>query len=242
LLTATNLTKRFKSKLALQNVDCVLEPGTITVVVGPNGSGKTTLLRAMALLDPPDSGSITVDSALYRFPVSPDVRLQPPWPQVTVVFQQLFLWPHLTLRENILMPARRRKIQDSAGKFQRIVSTLEMDDFVDRYPNQTSAGQRQRAATARALMLEPSYLLLDEVTSALDVHSTALVLNYLLTLRGSGVGILLISHMLGFAQRAADQILFMDGGRVIESGGKDVLQNSGNPRVQRFVELVKGGQ
>ena len=243
MLCAHDLNKTFGGNPALKSVNCAVEPGKITVVIGPSGSGKSTLLRAISLLDPPDSGTVTIDDVSYQFPVAPGQRIFPsPWPRVTVVFQQLFLWPHLTLRENILMPARRRGVPDLEERFRELVESFGMRGFVDRFPNETSVGQRQRAATARALILHPAYVLLDEITSSLDVESVAAILNHLIVLRERGTGILLISHMLGFAQQAADRILFLEDGKVVESGGTDVLQKSLNPRVQRFVELMKGAQ
>ncbi len=210
----------------------------MTAIIGPSGSGKSTLLRALSLIDPPDRGSIELDGAFYRFPHRG--KLNPPWPRLTVVFQQFFLWPHLTLRENILLPVRRQRgIRDVDAKLEMLVSMFEMGRFVDRYPNQTSHGQRQRAALARAFLLEPAYILLDEVTSSLDVESVAAVLDHLEVLRSEGIGLFLITHALSFVKQCADRVLFLEGGRVLESGGKGILDNPEHPRFKRFVELLE---
>jgi ABC-type polar amino acid transport system ATPase subunit len=114
-----------------------------------------------------------------------------------------------------------------------------MEQYVDRFPNQTSLGQRQRAAIARALILEPSYILLDEVTSSLDVESVAAIVNHLHALRGLGIGIFLITHSLAFARRSADHVVFLDRGRVLESGGTSILDAPEHPRVRQFLQLLE---
>ena len=239
MIEAKNLTKIFGERAVLDGIDCSVEPGRITVIIGPSGGGKSTLLRALALVDPPHSGFIRIDEKEYTFPLENGVRVEPPWPRLTVVFQQLFLWPHLTLRQNILLPTRRRQIPDLGDKLEQITQAFGMELFLDRYPNETSQGQRQRAALARAFLLEPDYLLLDEVTSALDVESIAAVLDHLGLLRARGVGLLLVTHLLGFARRMADSVMFLDGGKTLEAGGKGILENPINPKLRRFIELVE---
>jgi len=114
-----------------------------------------------------------------------------------------------------------------------------MRSFMDRFPNEASLGQRQRVALARALVLEPAYILLDEITSSLDVEQIALILSELKTLRDRGIGILAVTHLLHFASEAADQIIFMDGGVVLESGGRQVLTNPQHERVKRFLSVIE---
>ena len=114
-----------------------------------------------------------------------------------------------------------------------------MKDFIDRYPNQVSIGQRQRAALARALILNPSYVLLDEITSSLDVEQVSAILLYLQVLRDRGIGILIITHLINFARRAADSIVFLDEGRVIEKNGPALLDNPTEDRVKRFLSGVE---
>jgi ABC-type polar amino acid transport system ATPase subunit len=149
------------------------------------------------------------------------------------VFQQLFLWPHLTLRENILLPVRGRV--GAEERLEELMALFDMHHFIDRYPNETSGGQRQRAALARAVVLESQYVLLDEITSALDVEQTAKVLQCLEAMKQRGIGILLITHLLNFAKRAADHVVFLDGGEVIASGTADILDNPTHPRMQAFL-------
>ena len=164
MITTKNITKKFGEATVLDKVSVNIKPGKITTLIGPSGSGKTTLLRAISLIDVPNSGDITIDGTKYDFPLSDE--LMPPWPKLSVVFQQLFLWPHLTLRQNILLPLGEQTDQEYLKK---LIGLFGMTDFIDHYPNQASVGQKQRAAFARALILKPKYLFLDEITSALDV-------------------------------------------------------------------------
>ncbi|MFA5040208.1 MAG: ATP-binding cassette domain-containing protein [Bdellovibrionales bacterium] len=225
-------------KPILKGVNLKVSTGGITVLIGPSGCGKTTLLRCMSLLEEPQSGEVLVDDESFRFPLQKNKPFTPPWPKLTAVFQQLFLWPHLTLRENILLPARKRCNGNVEDELDALVEAFDMGEFINNYPNEASLGQRQRVALARALILKPNYLLLDEITSALDVEQIAKILAYLKTLRGKNIGIFIITHLLGFARHTADQILFMDGGEIAESGGPDILKNPQTERLFRFLSVI----
>ncbi len=244
MLIGKALTKSFKDRKILDCVDAQLEPGRISVIIGPSGSGKTTLLKTMSLLDAPDSGTISVDDWQCQFPLKDAKNFAPPWPKVTVVFQQLFLWPHLTLLQNITLPITLRKPidpkkEEHTEKVNELIKLFDMEDFIYRYPNEASLGQRQRVALARALLLEPKYLLLDEITSSLDVEQVAIILTHLKELAARGIGILTVTHLLHFARDAADHIIFMDKGQVIESGGKEILQNPKEERVKKFLSVIE---
>ena len=239
-LEAKNIRKSFGTNHVLRDVSVYAKPGTITTIIGPSGTGKTTLLRALAMTDVPDAGQICVDEQCYLFPQAADKKLSPvPWPKVTVVFQQLFLWPHISLRENILLPARNFPRDTMTEELNELIDVLEMQEFINHFPNEASLGQRQRVALARALMLQPRYVLMDEVTSALDVEQVANILDFLPKIRERGIGVLLITHALGFARRAADSILFMDGGKIVERGGVDLLDHPQTSRLQQFLSLVQ---
>ncbi len=238
MLRATGITKRFGTQDVLRGIDLTVEPGTITAIIGPSGGGKSTLLRALSLLEPPDAGSVEIDDEVHRFPDGA-VTSGHPWPKLGVVFQQLFLWPHLTLRRNITLPLELRGTRASDDGVDRLIKVFELDEAADKYPNQTSLGQRQRAALIRALVLEPRYLLLDEITSALDVEHVVRVLGQLREARANGTGILLVTHLIGFARSSADQIVFIDGGRVLEAGGASMLSNPKTERLARFLSLVE---
>jgi ABC-type polar amino acid transport system ATPase subunit len=238
MLAARNLSFSYPDKPVFKNVDIEVNPGGITVLIGPSGTGKTTLLRCLALLEPPQTGEIRVDDEVFKYPWPAGKPFVPPWPKLTTVFQQLFLWPHLTLRENILLPVRRRGHKDMDGELENLIESFDMKEFINSYPNEASLGQRQRVALARALMLQPHYVLLDEITSALDVEQIAKILSYLKGLRGKNIGIFIITHLLGFARHAADKVVFMADGVIAESGGPDILRNPQTERLGQFLSVI----
>jgi polar amino acid transport system ATP-binding protein len=239
MLEVKQVSKSYGGTKVLKGIDLCVEPGKISVLIGPSGSGKTTLLKVLALLETPETGTVSVDGATYKFPLGKDVKIKTPWPKVTVVFQQLFLWPHLTLLQNMTLPLMAKHEDDDSARVHELIELFDMKDFVHRYPNQASLGQRQRAALVRALLLEPEYILLDEITSSLDVEQTAIILAQLKELRDKGIGILTITHLLQFAQDAADRVVFMDAGEVLEEGGPDLLINPSHERIRRFLSVVK---
>lgn len=239
MLKGTDLCKTFNDQRVLQEVTIEVEPGQICVIIGPSGSGKTTLLRVLSLLEEADSGTVEVDDWKCQYPVARGRRPAPPYPLLTVVFQQLFLWPHLTLYQNITLPLMLQNKDTNSEKLNEFVKLFEMEKFMYRYPNQASLGQRQRAAIVRALLLEPKYLLLDEITSSLDVEQVAIILQHLKELAERGIAVLTVTHLLHFAETAADRIVFMDGGKVIETGGKEVLQSPSQERVKKFLSVIE---
>lgn len=238
MLSAKNIAKSFDDREIIKDISLDIAPGTITCLIGPSGTGKTTLLRALSLLDYPDTGTIAVDETAYVFPLSKKEKIAPPWPQVTTVFQSLFLWPHLSLRENIMLPARNHN-ENAEKDIEGLINFFEMAHFIDRYPNQTSVGQRQRAALARALILNPRYILLDEITSALDVEQTAKILEKLTHLRERGIGVLLITHALSFARKASDKIIFMADGTIAEQGNHTILEKPSSERLADFIRAYE---
>lgn len=239
MLIGKKLSRSFGNVIALDNVDISIKPGQITTLIGPSGSGKTTLIRVLSLLDPPDFGSVSINGKVYQFPLKGKQKIEPPWPDITVVFQQLFLWPHLSLRENITLPMQNRNTKDSVERLKELIEIFEMEGFIDRYPNETSLGQRQRAALARSLVLNPTYILLDEITSALDVEQISIILKHLQLLRARGIGILIVTHLIGFARRAADQVIVLDNGNVLETGGPEILDFPQNKRLQQFLSVIE---
>lgn len=241
MLFGRGMRKSIGDSEVLRGVDVDVCPGEITVLTGPSGGGKTTVLRALSMVDPPSAGTVTVDHMHYEFPDLTDRNPAPPWPHVTVVFQQFFLWPHLSLRDNIMLPLRRHLGQahdDRRHLAESLFDRFDMVAFLDRFPNQVSGGQRQRAALVRALVLRPQYVLLDEITSSLDVEQTDRVLEQLLSLRSAGIGVLLITHLLGFARACAARVYFLENGMVGESGGPEILRSPRSARLARYLDVL----
>ncbi len=237
-LKAVDLHKRFRNRVVLDGVSAEIAPGQIVALLGPSGAGKTTLLRALALLETANQGRIECDGETWNFPWPKRKKLAGPWPKLTVVFQELFLWPHLTLRENILLPARNITRDNLETELEEVIQTLDLAAYIDNHPNEASLGQRQRVALARAVMLKPKYLLLDEITSALDIEQVHNILTFLPKLKARGIGMLLITHHVNFARRAADHILFLADGQIAESGPPTILDSPKSERLGRFLSMI----
>ena len=243
MLSAANISKSYGTVQVLKDVSLDIHPGKITVLLGPSGAGKTTLLKCMSLLEHPESGEITIGGSKFRFPVTRGKSVPPPWPELTVVFQQHFLWPHLTIRENILLPVRQRASLSSPA-VRELITIFQMEDFIDRYPNQASLGQRQRAALARAFVLNPKFVLLDEITSALDVEQIQKLFLHLIEMRRRGIGILLITHLVGFARALiegadGDEVAFLEDGVIVERGGVELFDAPRGSRLKQFVSSTR---
>jgi len=234
MLLAKNINKKIDGREILKDVSFSLDSGQIISIIGPSGSGKTTFLKAISLIDLPDSGSLEINNDKYTFPITNIKNINYPYPNLTVVFQQFFIWPHLTIRENITL-ALRGNID--TAHFNEVVSLFQMTEFLDRYPNEVSLGQRQRAALARSLMLKPQYLLLDEVTSALDIEQSHLILGHLKLIAEKGVGIVFVSHALHLASKISNKVIFLDGGKIVEEGTSDILKNPQTDRLKKFISI-----
>ncbi len=235
MISAINLNKQVQGEYLLRNINLTFPTSSINVVIGHSGAGKTTLLRNLALLEYPDSGELTVGSNVYNFPIVDKEALRKPWPELTVVFQQHFLWPHLTLRENILLPVKKKNSSYISDHLDYLIKSLNMEKFINSYPNEASIGQRQRAAIARAVIVEPKYLLMDEITSALDIEQVSAIRDFLLTLKQSGITLILTTHLIHFAKQIADQVVFMDKGEIIESGGYSIFHTPKTEILEHFL-------
>ncbi len=200
MLQAKNISKSFGVKRVFQNLNITVKQGEVTVLMGQNGSGKSTCLRSLALLEKIDSGQIMLDGTSVN---ASDVNM---YPKITVVFQQLFLWPHLTNRENITLAVQGTPYQK---QLDELIEFLDLKEFIDQYPNQSSLGQKQRVAIARALILNPQYLLLDEITSALDDRQTEVIVEILKDLKKRKIGILLVTHHKVVAKQLADKLVYI---------------------------------
>ena len=241
----SDLHKFFGELHVLRGIDLIVPPGSVTVLIGPSGSGKSTLLRCINELESIDAGRIRVDGELIgmreverggrtELHALSDKARAAQRAKIGMVFQRFNLFPHMTALENVMeAPVQVKKMpKDRARK--RGIELLErvgLGDRLEHYPSQLSGGQQQRVAIARALAMDPELMLFDEPTSALDPELVGEVLQVMKDLATSGMTMVVVTHEMGFAREVGDQLIFMDGGVICESGDPvDVLDN---PRVER---------
>lgn len=250
----SGLIKRFGACDALDGVDLTVGTGDVVAIIGPSGAGKTTLLRCIALLALPDAGKIEIlgTTVFDGNSQSNDgragnlrTRHRNVLARIGIVFQSLNLWPHRTVLQNVADPlVRVRGVprREAERKGTRQLEMLGLSRELSRKPDTLSGGEKQRVALARALVGEPELLLLDEITSALDVELVADILVLLRKLAHSAITLVLVTHELSFASEVAHQLLFMDAGRVVEGGRPDVvLTEPQSPRVREFITRVNEG-
>lgn len=221
---------------ALDGVDLEVEAGEVVVIIGPSGSGKSTLLRSINLLEALDEGRIVVDGVGATDPGADARRIRE---EVGMVFQSFNLFPHLTILENVsLAPRIVRGLGHMAAEAgaKVLLERVGLGDKLGAWPRELSGGQAQRAAIARALAMEPKALLFDEPTSALDPEMIREVLDVMLDLAGAGMTMIVVSHEMGFARAAADRVVFMDAGRIVELGSPASLFDS--PREARTRDFL----
>jgi ABC-type polar amino acid transport system ATPase subunit len=234
VLRADDVSYQIGDAQILESVALELPRGSVTTVLGPNGAGKTSLLRCLSLLAMPSAGRVRILDRDYEFPSERPAVF--PWPDLTVVFQSLHLWPHLTLRENVTLPVILQNNGSVEAADMRI-EQLELAALADRYPSEVSGGERQRAAIARALALEPKILFLDEPTSATDVEHAVALSDILREESMKGLTVLLITHLIGFAKTVSDHVLFVDRGRIAARGGAEIIDSPPTDRMRRFVSV-----
>lgn len=230
------ITDESKSIHAVRNATLAVEEGEVVVIIGPSGSGKSTLLRSINRLEIPTSGKIFVDEV----EVSGNSDIRRIREEVGMVFQSFNLFPHLTVLENItLAPMRVKKMAkvEANALAHQLLERVGLSEKANSHPNQLSGGQQQRVAIARALAMNPKVMLFDEPTSALDPEMIKEVLDVMLSLAKSGMTMLIVSHEMGFATAAADRIVFMDEGEIIEVEKPEVLFN--NPQSKRTEKFLK---
>ncbi len=241
MIEVRNIHKSFGDLHVLRGVNLGVTKGEVLVIIGPSGSGKSTLLRCINLLVHPDSGEVFVDGTRVN---SRDIR--PEWvrQQVGMVFQSFNLFTHLTAIQNIKLGLLKVKKVDAeeAEKVARFeLARVGLADKADAYPAQLSGGQQQRVAIARALALNPKVMLFDEPTSALDPEFIREVLDVMAKLADEGMTMVVVSHEMGFAKNVADQVVFMDGGLITESGSpEEIFEQPRTERMRAFISKILG--
>ena len=237
IIQIRNLSKTFNHGriVALDNVTTTISRGEVVVVIGPSGTGKSTMLRCINHLEVPDSGEIVVDGV----PLTEAENINRVRMETGMVFQQFNLFPHLSVMDNITLAPRvvRKQSRAEAESIARdLLDKVGIHEKAEAYPGQLSGGQQQRVAIARALAMRPQIMLFDEPTSALDPEMIKEVLDVMLQLAKEGMTMVVVSHEMGFARNAADRVLFMDGGTIVEDTTPDELYD--NPREQRTREFL----
>jgi polar amino acid transport system ATP-binding protein len=245
--------KHFGALEVLKGVSLDVHPGEVVCIIGPSGSGKTTLLRCINFLETYDAGRIYVDEELVGYRER-DGRLVPAREkevarvraETAMVFQQFNLFPHMTALSNVAFgPTRVRGVprQEAERKARELLARVGLAEKADVYPAQLSGGQQQRVAIARALAMEPKVILFDEVTSALDPELVGEVLAVMEDLAAShGVTMVVVTHEMLFAREAADRVVFMDDGVIVEQGSpSDVLGTPRSDRLRSFLRRFHTG-
>ena len=239
IVALRNVTKRFGRNLVLDGIDLAVAEGEVVAVVGRSGSGKSTLLRCINGLESIDAGTIEVAG---RTVTRSRARLRALHREVGIVFQAFNLFPHLTVEENVTLgPIRANGVPAAKAKSLAMAVLKEVDlaDKLDAYPARLSGGQQQRVAIARAMAMEPRLFLFDEITSALDPELTGEVVGVLERLAEKGRTMILVTHELGFARRAATRLVFMHHGRIWEEGRpSELFQSPRTPELAQFLAAV----
>ena len=240
ILFVAGLHKSFGTLEVLKGVDLKVAARELVFVIGPSGSGKSTLLRCCNRLEEPSSGSIRVEGVDI---LAPGVDINAVRRRIGMVFQAFNLYPHLDALGNVSLALRKVLNKGRADAEQIAMAALTRVGLAEKaksYPNELSGGQQQRVAIARALALEPAILLFDEPTSALDPELVGSVLKVMRELRESGMTMVVVSHEMRFARSAADRVVFMDHGHVLEEGPpQQILEQPDHPRIRDFIASIE---
>ena len=239
MVVLEQVAKSYGSHRALDGVDLTISAGEVVVVIGPSGSGKSTLCRTINRLETIDSGRIMVDGVTLPEEGRALARLRA---DVGMVFQSFNLFAHRTVLQNVTLgPVRVRGMTRAAAREQAmaLLERVGVADQAGKMPAQLSGGQQQRAAIARALAMEPKVMLFDEPTSALDPEMVSDVLDVMRDLAKGGMTMLVVTHEMGFARSAADRVVFMDAGRIVEqSSPAAFFGETVTPRARDFLSKV----
>ena len=236
IITLTGVSKWFGQFRALDDVSLAVAEGEKVVICGPSGSGKSTLIRCIARLERHDAGRIVVDSLELNDDRASLARLRS---EVGMVFQQFNLFPHLSVLDNLMLaPVEARGLPRSEARdiAMQYLERVQIAEQADKFPSQLSGGQQQRVAIARSLCMRPKIMLFDEPTSALDPEMIMEVLDVMEGLARDGMTMICVTHEMGFARRAADTVVFMDQGRIVEHAPPVEFFNA--PRTERCRDFL----
>ncbi|QBX54384.1 amino acid ABC transporter ATP-binding protein [Nocardioides seonyuensis] len=233
------LHKYFGDNEVLKGIDFHVANGQVVCVIGPSGSGKSTLLRCVNLLETPTSGKILIEGDEIT---DPDADVDKLRARIGMVFQSFNLFPHMTVLRNLTIAQQKvkgRKKEEAIEVARRNLEKVGLSEKESAYPAHLSGGQQQRVAIARALSMDPDLMLFDEPTSALDPELVGDVLEVMKDLASEGMTMMVVTHEMGFAREVGDNLVFMDGGVIVEEGDpNEVLANPQHERTQAFLSKV----
>jgi ABC-type polar amino acid transport system ATPase subunit len=239
MIEIKNLNKWFDDFHVLTDINETIERGQTMVICGPSGSGKSTLLRCINGLEPYQKGEVIVDGVSLNNPKTNLYKLRE---NIGMVFQRFELYPHMTALQNVsLAPIKVRKLskKEAEEKAMVLLERVGIPEKAKSYPANLSGGQQQRVAIARSLAMEPKYMMFDEPTSALDPEMIKEVLDVMIALAKEGMTMLCVTHEMGFAREVADEIIFMDFGKIIERGTyQEFFTKPKSDRLKEFLSQI----
>ncbi len=242
VLKCRDLRKSYGDLQVLRGIDFEIEKGETKVIIGPSGSGKSTFLRLMGLLEPPTGGKIFFEG---RDVYTSGLDLNIIRAKIGFVFQEPSLFRHLTALDNVKIGLKcvlKVNNDEATERAMEALKAVRMEEWANYYPAQLSGGQQQRVGIARALAMDPDVILFDEPTASLDIELTWEVIDVMRNLAKRGITMLVVTHEIAFAKEVADEISFMDGGKILESGPPDqLLRSPKTPRARRFLTRLLGG-
>ena len=237
MIKITNLKKSFGDLEVLKGINLSIAAGEVVVILGASGGGKSTLLRCINRLEEPTSGEIQLDGVIVTDNNINEVRRE-----VNMVFQHFNLFPHMTVLENLtLAPMKVRGISKAEAEetARKTLQRVGLSDKINMYPDSLSGGQKQRVAIARGLCMNPKVILFDEPTSALDPEMVQEVLDIIKELAGIGITLVLVTHEMGFAREAADRVIFMADGCILEQGTpEEVFDHPKEEKTKQFLSKI----
>ncbi len=238
LISITGLKKHYLGGevKALDGIDCTINKGDVTVVIGPSGSGKSTFLRSLNLLETPTAGKIIFDGVDIA---NPKINIDKHRQKMGMVFQHFNLFPNMTVLKNMTiapMKILKKSKQEAEARAMALLERVGLADRADSYPSQLSGGQKQRVAIVRALCMEPEVMLFDEPTSALDPEMVGEVLDVMKDLAKDGMTMVVVTHEMGFAREVGTRLIFMADGKIVEESEPNEFFN--NPKSDRAIDFL----
>jgi L-cystine transport system ATP-binding protein len=241
MILIKGLKKSFDQLEVLKGIDLEIGKGKVVVIIGPSGSGKTTFLRCLNILETPTDGIITIDGQKMDFSGKVSLKAVSTFRRLTgMVFQNYNLFPHMTALENVMegpVTVKKEPKGRARQNAEHYLQKVGLSDKMDFYPFQLSGGQQQRVGIARALAMEPEVMLFDEPTSALDPELVGEVRKVMKDLAAEGMTMIVVTHEMRFAREAADEVIFMDGGFIVERGKPEEIFT--NPKVERTKQFLR---